>query len=1093
MTINDSNSAHGSNAASGLNAAHGAAEADAAVLRLDILQKAIFANASFATIATDAKGVIQVFSVGAERMMGYAAADVLKKFTPVDLHDKEELAARAAALSLEFGTTVASGFEALTFRASRGEEETYHLTKLRKDGSRFPASVAISALRDSDDTIVGYLMIATDNTAGKLSEAKLRVSEIRFRRLFETAHDGVLLVDPDTRKITEANPFMTILLGYTHEQLVGKELFEIGLLKDESASRSMMEALRKQHAVRYEDLPLKGWDGKHHEVEVVANLYDEDGHAVIQCNIRDITERRRTELALSELNAMFSNVFNSNMIGMGLWTDDGAIPDANDALLNLLGFSRKDVTSGKLNWLTLTPPEFRERDKIAIAEINRTGVCKPYEKEYFHHDGRPIPVLIGAARLDKSAKVGSFFAIDQTERKRNIAALRASEAKLHLGAAVAGLGLATMDYLADTITLDETAAGFFALPANVPMPRQDVHARFHPHDAAFIKAKIAECVDEKSDGFMVIEHRILRPDGSIRWVSARKQVEFSTDAEKTKRPAAGLLVLFDITERINATESLRESEERMRLATEATGVGIWEWNIRTGKIKWNAEMFRLYGITPTRDALVQYDTWRNAVLPEDLPEQESLLQDVNRLAGQTTRVFRIRKPGAKDVRTIEAVDTLRANETGQIEWVIGTNLDITDRKEAELKLQDAVIAAEKANQAKSNFLSSMSHELRSPLHAILGFTQLIESGSPLPTPTQKNSVDQILHAGWYLLELINEILDLTLIESGKISLSTEATSIADIFGECEAMIEPQARKSGVEVVFPRTECTQYVSADRTRVKQVFINLLSNAIKYNRIGGTVAVTCCAKSAQRTRISFRDTGEGLPPEKMAQLFQPFNRLGRDKGATEGTGIGLALSKSLVDLMDGEIGVESTPGVGSTFWVELNSAPDPSMTATESEVLPSATTPARPHPHISSGSTIRTLLYVEDNPANLMLVEILIARRPDIRLLTAKDGQHGLETARASQPDVILMDINLPGMSGFDLLDMLANDRATAHIPVIALSANAMARDVERGLAAGFFRYITKPIRVNEFMATLDAAFKFVATTSAHPNNEQTPSKH
>jgi PAS domain S-box-containing protein len=1073
----------------------------AALFRTDVLQKAIHNSANFSSIATDAKGVIQIFNVGAERLLGYSAIEVLNKFTPLDLHDKDEIVARSIALSTEFGVPIASDFEALAFRASRGEDDIYELTKIRKDGSRFPAIVSVSALRDDHNVIIGYLLIGSDNTARKQAEARLRISEIRYRRLFETAHDGVLLVDPVTRKITDANPFMTKLLGYKHEQLVGKELFEIGLLKDELASQAMVEELKKQHAVRYENLPLKSQDGMHQEVEVVANLYDEDGHAVIQCNIRDITERKRTEAELSESNAMFSNVFKSNMVGMGLWTKDGAILDANDALLNLLGFTREEFMAKPLNWLMLTPPEFRQQDEKAIAEIDLRGVCEPIEKEYFHKDGRRIPVLVGAARLNKSSRVGSFFAIDLSERKRSEAALRASEAKLHLGAAVAGLGIGMMDYRADTITMDETAARLFALPQDKPIPRHDAHARFHPDDVPAITAKIAECLDEKGNGFMTLDHRIIRPDGSMRWVSARKQVEFAIDAEEIKRPTVGLLVLLDITERIKSTESLRESEERMRLATKATGVGIWEWNVLTGRIRWDPVMFRIYGVTPSEDGFVTYDTWRNAVLPQDLPEQESLLQDVIRKPGQTTRTFRICKSGVKGVRTIEAVDTARTNAMGQVEWVIGTNLDITDRKEAEMKLHEATMAAEQANQAKSDFLSSMSHELRSPLHAILGFTQLIESGAPLPTPAQKNSIDQILHAGWYLLELINEILDLAMIESGKVSMSIEATSLAEILSECEAMIEPQANKSGVKVVFPPVERAPFISADRTRVKQVFINLLSNAIKYNRVGGTVTVTYAARTARRTRISFRDTGEGLSAEKMSQLFQPFNRLGQDTGSTEGTGIGLALSKSLVDFMGGEIGAESTVGVGSIFWVELNSAADPAMTATEAEAeaefkaeikaAMSASALTSPPPHRQAGSAIRTLLCVEDNPANLMLVERLIARRPDIRLLTASDGQHGLEIARASHPDVILMDINLPGMSGIDVLEILAEDRATAHIPVIALSANAMPRDVEIGLAAGFFRYVTKPIKVNDFMATLDVAFKFAATISAYTNNERTPS--
>lgn len=389
------------------------------------------------------------------------------------------------------------------------------------------------------------------------------------------------------------------------------------------------------------------------------------------------------------------------------------------------------------------------------------------------------------------------------------------------------------------------------------------------------------------------------------------------------------------------------------------------------------------------------------------------------------------------------------------------------------ELENAKFLAEKANLAKSDFLSSMSHELRTPLSAILGFAQLIESGTPRPTPTQRRSIEQILKAGWYLLELINEILDLSLIESGKLSLSVEPMALADVMRECQTMVEPQAQQRGISVVFPPLETPYFVNADRTRVKQVLINLLSNAIKYNRANGSVVVACNMSSPGRMRIGVKDTGKGLAPEEIAQLFQPFNRLGQEANAEQGTGIGLVVCKRLVELMGGSIGVESKVDEGSVFWVELDLSDKPHVVADIAE--PAAVVSAK----IQGDASLRTLLYVEDNPANLMLVEDLIARRPDIRLLSARDGKRGVEIARAAQPDVILMDINLPGISGITAMQILAEDPATTHIPVVALSANAMPRDIEKGLEAGFFRYLTKPIKVNEFMSTLDLALLFAKT--------------
>ena len=393
------------------------------------------------------------------------------------------------------------------------------------------------------------------------------------------------------------------------------------------------------------------------------------------------------------------------------------------------------------------------------------------------------------------------------------------------------------------------------------------------------------------------------------------------------------------------------------------------------------------------------------------------------------------------------------------------------------ELENTTSIAEAANLAKSDFLSSMSHELRTPLNAILGFAQLMETGLPEPTPTQKRNLAQITKAGWYLLELINEILDLAQIETEKLQLSLEPMSLTEVARECQAMIDPLAQKRNIRVIVQNFEAAYFVTADRTRVRQVLVNLLSNAIKYNRVGGTVELDFTVTNEQHVRVSVRDTGEGLNSEKLIQLFQPFNRLGKETGVEEGTGIGLVVSKRLVELMGGKIGVESTVGKGSLFWIELKQTTEP---------LPMA--PMAPPEAIASvhaDASLRTLLYVEDNPANLMLVEDLIARLPHINLLSATNGQRGIEIARATLPDVILMDINLPGISGIQAMRILAEDPATAHIPVIALSANAIPRDIDSALKAGFFGYLTKPIKISKFMDTLDEALKLLDSQSARTN--------
>jgi signal transduction histidine kinase/ActR/RegA family two-component response regulator len=461
-----------------------------------------------------------------------------------------------------------------------------------------------------------------------------------------------------------------------------------------------------------------------------------------------------------------------------------------------------------------------------------------------------------------------------------------------------------------------------------------------------------------------------------------------------------------------------------------------------------------------------------------MPGFEALVFKASRGIEDIYELTYIRRDGSR-FPAVVSVTALR-NEHGGILGFLLIGTDNTARKRVEeeqarqlqehtVELQKATAIAEKANLAKSDFLSSMSHELRSPLNAILGFAQLMESDTPPPSPTQKANIDQILHAGWYLLELINDILDLAVIESGRLSLSLEPVSLQEVMIECQSMIEPLAQKRGICMTFPQFETPCFIQADRMRLKQVLINLLSNAIKYNRARGSVIVDCSLCSPGRIRINVRDTGEGLSCEKLAQLFQSFNRLGQEASGEEGTGIGLVVSKRLMELMHGHIGVDSTVGKGSVFWIELITAADPHLVIGKANATLSVeeTLPIGPRP--------RLLLYIEDNLANVRLIEQLISRRADMRLLTAGNGKDGIALARGYLPDVILMDINLPGISGIEAMKLIRQDPLTSHIPIVALSANAIPRDIEQGIKAGFFRYLTKPIKVNEFLETLNVALK------------------
>ena len=418
-------------------------------------------------------------------------------------------------------------------------------------------------------------------------------------------------------------------------------------------------------------------------------------------------------------------------------------------------------------------------------------------------------------------------------------------------------------------------------------------------------------------------------------------------------------------------------------------------------------------------------------------------------------------------------EVMRFNE--QLEQRVGERTAELEASNRELAM--ATEAAEKANRAKSEFLSSMSHELRTPLNAVLGFAQLLEANSQaLPEAKRIEFTQQILKAGRHLLNLINEILDLARIESANMMLSLEPVGLAEILRECETMMEPSANQRGIRMSFPQ-QVSVSVIADRTRLKQVLLNLLSNAVKYNRDGGAVVVECGHAEPNWAWISVTDTGRGLQPEQVAALFQPFNRLGQEASNVEGTGIGLVVTKRLVEMMGGQVEASSKPGSGSSFQVRLRAAEAPALPFTPTDTAD----PAAP---VAAVRTVAAplLLHVEDNPANLQLVSEIVALRGDIEQMSAPDAQLGIELARAHLPQIILMDINLPGLNGGDAFHALKSDPRTAHIPVIAVTANAMAGDVARGLAGGFFRYITKPIAVDKLNEAIDSALAFIGNRSS-----------
>ncbi len=1081
----------------------------AMLLKTSALQNAILKSANFSSIATDASGVIQIFNVGAERMLGYAQAEVVDQMSPADISDQQELMDRAEHLSIELGTRIAAGFEALVFKASRGIEDIYELTYIRKDGSRFPAVVSVTALRGDDGGIIGYLLIGTDNTIRKEAERELRACIERARFAVQMTEVGVWSLDLGTLAAhrTKAHDrifgYDSLLPNWSYENFLAHVLPE----DRDQVNQQFLKAMADESGWDFE-CRIRRADGEMRWIwSTGEHQYDESGKAKRMAGIvQDFTARKEVEVTLLKTGALQTAIFNSANFSSIATDEKGVIQLFNVGAERMLGYEALDVVDRITPADISDPQELISRAAALSVELSSPitpgfealvfkasrGIEDIYELTYIRKDGSRFPAVVSvtALRDDVGGIIGYLLiGTDNTARKAAEDALRkagALQIAIFNSENFSSIATDAKGVIQIFNVGAERMLGYAAIdvvnkitPADISDP-QEVIARAKALSlqlSTAITPGFEALVFKASRGIEdIYELTYIRKDGSrfpaVVSVTALRDdlggiigyLLIGTDNTARKAVEAEQQLLDQrLRDQQFYTRSLIESNIDALITTDARGI-ITDVNKQTEA---------LTGCT--RDELIGAP-FKNNFTDPDYPEA-----GIKRVLGEgkvTDYELTVRARDGKETVVSYNATTFHDRDR-KLQGVFAAARDVTDRKRFELRLKEnnlqletASAVADKANLAKSDFLSSMSHELRSPLNAILGFAQLINSDSPPPTAAQAASIGQILQAGWYLLDLINEILDLAQIESGKLALSLEPVSLAEVMLECHAMIEPQALKRAIRMTFPHSGINYYVTADRTRLKQVLINFLSNAIKYNQANGTVVVECSVTVAlgtapERIRVSVKDVGAGLSPEKMLQLFQPFNRLGQERSTEEGTGIGLVMSKRLVELMGGALGVESKVGFGSIFWFELNSTIE--SVARDITLLPDL----EEHMKIQNAAQRFTLLYVEDNPANLQLVEQLIARRPDIRLISAKDAERGIGLARSQRPDLILMDINLSGISGTEALGILRGDDTTAHIPVVALSANAMPRDIEKGLEAGFFQYLTKPIKLTKLMDTLEAA--------------------
>jgi protein-histidine pros-kinase len=536
----------------------------------------------------------------------------------------------------------------------------------------------------------------------------------------------------------------------------------------------------------------------------------------------------------------------------------------------------------------------------------------------------------------------------------------------------------------------------------------------------------------------------LRKDGS------EVPVEISLSPLQTSVGTLVVAAVRDVTER-------KRSEQLFRglLESAPDAVVIVDANGRIALL--NAQSEKLFGYA--REELIGLPVER--LVPGrfsgvHIGHRSQFVDDPSpREMGADINLFAIKKDGTEF--PVEISLSPLFTESGML--VSAAVRDVTDRRRVSQEAEEAKQEAERANRAKSDFLSRMSHELRTPLNAILGFGQLLEMERL--SSSQDESLHQIMGAGRHLLDLIDEVLDISRIEAGRLPVSSEPVPVDVAISDAIQLVVPIARERGI-VFEERGSCLGvFVMADRQRIRQVLLNLLSNAVKYNRPGGTVVVDCLEVSEARLRISVSDNGPGIAEDLLERIFLPFDRLGVGDEEVQGTGLGLALSKGLVEAMGGTMNVESVVGEGTAFAFELPLAvaPDAGLEDLLDESLGKAL------------GTDRTVLYVEDNLSNLKLVERVLELRPHVRLISAMQGILGLDLAQTHLPDLILLDLHLPDVHGEEVLARLRSDPATSGIPVVIVSADATPSQVQRLIASGAAAYLTKPLNVSEFLEVLD----------------------
>jgi PAS domain S-box-containing protein len=962
---------------------------------------------------------------------------------------------------------------------------TVEFRVVRPDGEVRLLQARAQLIPDADGVHRRVIGTSLDITERRATELALLASEESYRAIFDASNDAIFIHDLETGAILEANRRAYALSSATPEQLRRDGLTVIANGPAPFTPDRALVHMRRAAAgepVRFEWMSVHAATGREVWVEVQLQRVTIRGEDRLLALVRDITDRKAAEEALRRANEGLERRVAERTAELAASNSALALEVAEHARAKgaLLARTREvegifralpdmyfrldaaqtitDYRPGSSERLHLPPEALLGK---RLREVMPAYICDRFDAAFAASPGALVCVEYRLGYPDGARDYEARFlplgdgtrisvVRDITERKDAERALREREAQLRETQRIARLGSWHWDVNSGALAWDPVLCELYGVtPETAPRDFQGYLALVHPGDRDLAR-EMAERALATGEPF-AFDHRVLLPGGGVRHLHGRGSLVVGADGA----PARMVGSAQDVTVRKEAERALREREEHFRRLIENTS-DLVTFVDGDGTIRYQSPSIEsiLGYVAGSRTGHPTFDI----VHPDDQEATRAVFAELVANPGSTaSAVYRVQHRDG-GWRVFESfARTVRPDSAA--EGVVINSRDITERRHAQDALARAKEEAERANRAKSEFLSRMSHELRTPMNSILGFAQLLGRGE-LP-PAQARSVQHILKAGRHLLHLINEVLEIARIEAGRENFSLEPVALAPVLREAFGLVRPVAQQHAVELREGPWPEGAFVHADRQRLVQVLLNLLSNAIKYNRPQGFVRLSCAPAGDGRWTVRVEDGGRGIAADRVDELFTPFARLGAEQTEVEGTGLGLALSRRLCEAMGGALALESSGPAGSVFRVDLDGADDPLRAFEDTGTYP---VPAAPHREA-------TLLYIEDNLANLSLVETILLSRPGWRTIPALQGQLGVELAREHLPDLVLLDLHLPDIPGDEVLRRLRADARTAALPVVVVSADATPASLERLRAAGADAYLTKPLDVDEFLATVE----------------------